>query len=153
MENVAVLYAHLVYLMVVWYILWLFGIFYGYLVYFMVIWYILWLFAKFSCYLVYFLVIWYISLLFGIFFYLVYFMVIWYIFPVLVCCNKKNLATLDYVMDFRVLHFSVAERVGQSVACIEEVFKIYWFDVIIIMDSFMLSVTRGGKTQRPEASF
>jgi hypothetical protein len=26
--------------------------------------------------------------------YVVYFMVIWYIFPVLVCCTKKNLATL-----------------------------------------------------------
>jgi hypothetical protein len=31
----------------------------------------------------------------GIFYYhLVYFIVIWYIFPVLVCCAKKNLATL-----------------------------------------------------------
>jgi hypothetical protein len=52
-----------------------FGIFYGYLVYFMVIWYIMWLF--------------------GIFYgHLVYYVVIWSIFSVLVCCSKKNLATL-----------------------------------------------------------
>jgi hypothetical protein len=70
--------------MTIWYILWLFGIFYGNLVYFMVIWYILWLFGIFYGYLVYFMAT-----------YLVYFMVIWYIFsPVLVCCTKKNRATL-----------------------------------------------------------
>jgi hypothetical protein len=33
--------------MVIWYILWSFGIFYGHLVYFMVIWYILWSFGIF----------------------------------------------------------------------------------------------------------
>jgi hypothetical protein len=39
--------------------------------------------------------IWYILLPFGIVYgHLVYFLVIWYIFPVLVRCNKKNLATL-----------------------------------------------------------
>jgi hypothetical protein len=39
--------------------------------------------------------IWYILRPFGIFYgYLVYFLVIWYIFDVLVCCSKKNLATL-----------------------------------------------------------
>jgi hypothetical protein len=31
---------------------------------------------------------------------LVYFMVIWYIFPVLVCCAIKNLATLLLVLSF-----------------------------------------------------
>jgi hypothetical protein len=37
----------------------------------------------------------YILCPFGILYsHLVYFMVIWYIFTVLVCCNKKNLATL-----------------------------------------------------------
>jgi hypothetical protein len=46
------------------------GKFYGHLVYFTNIWY------------VYFVLIWYICWSFGIF------------FPVLVCCNKKNLAAL-----------------------------------------------------------
>jgi hypothetical protein len=37
---------------------------------------------------------WYILWTFGLFCsHLVYFMVIWYIFPVLLCCTKKNLAT------------------------------------------------------------
>jgi hypothetical protein len=43
----------------------------------------------------YFMAVWSILQPFGIFCgHLVYFMVIWYIFPVLVCCAKKNLATL-----------------------------------------------------------
>jgi hypothetical protein len=75
--------------MVIWYILWLFGIFYGYLVYFIVIWYILWLFGIFYGYLVYFMVIWYILWLFGLFLWL-----FGKFFPFLVCCVKKNLATL-----------------------------------------------------------
>jgi hypothetical protein len=51
------------------------GIFYGHLSYFMGIWPILWPV--------------------GIFYApLFYFIVIWYIFPILVCCTKKNLATL-----------------------------------------------------------
>jgi hypothetical protein len=55
------------------------GIFYGHLVYFTLIWYIL-------C-------------PFGIFYgHLVYFVVIWTIFPVLVRCSKKNLATLRFVV-------------------------------------------------------
>jgi hypothetical protein len=46
-------------------------------------------------YLVYFVSIWYILCPFGIFcVHLVYFEVICYIFPVLVCCTNKNLATL-----------------------------------------------------------
>jgi hypothetical protein len=44
------------------------SVFYGHLAYFTAIWYILWLFGIFVGYLV-------------------------YIFPVLVCCTKKNLAT------------------------------------------------------------
>jgi hypothetical protein len=45
---------------------------------------------------------------------LVYFVVIWYIFPVLVCCTKKNLATLcgsreaplnSQLISFSVTHF------------------------------------------------
>jgi hypothetical protein len=45
--------------------------------------------------LVYFVAMLYISLPFGIFFgNWVYFWAIWYIFPVLVCCTKKHLATL-----------------------------------------------------------
>jgi hypothetical protein len=43
---------------------------------------------------VYFTTIWYILRPFGIFSgHLVYFIVIWYVFPALVCCTKKNLAT------------------------------------------------------------
>jgi hypothetical protein len=79
------------------------------MVYFIAIWYILLPFGIFYCHLVYFIAIWYILLPFGIFcgdlgifyYHLVYFMAIWYIlrsfwytFPVLVCCAKKNLATL-----------------------------------------------------------
>jgi hypothetical protein len=56
--------------------------FYGHLVYFMAIWYILWPFGPFYGQLVFFMAIWYILWLFGI------------LFPVLVCCHKKNLATL-----------------------------------------------------------
>jgi hypothetical protein len=51
------------------------GTFYDHLVYFAAICYTLWPFGIFCGNLV-------------------YFMVIWYIFPVLVCCTKKNLATL-----------------------------------------------------------
>jgi hypothetical protein len=43
----------LVYFMLIWFILWSFGIFYGHLVYFMVIWYILWSFGIFYGHLVY----------------------------------------------------------------------------------------------------
>jgi hypothetical protein len=56
MEDVG----HLVYFVVIWYILWLLGIFCGYLVYCVVIWYIVWLFGILCGYLVYFVVIWYI---------------------------------------------------------------------------------------------
>jgi hypothetical protein len=43
----------------------------------------------------YFVVIWYILWPFALFYvHLVYFMVIQYIFPILVCCTMKNLATL-----------------------------------------------------------
>jgi hypothetical protein len=42
-----------------------------------------------------FMTIWSILRPIGIFYgHLVYFLVVWYIFPVLVCCTKKNLATL-----------------------------------------------------------
>jgi hypothetical protein len=44
--------------------------------------------GTFYDHLVYFTTIWYVLLPFGTF------MVIWYVFPVLVCCTKKNLATL-----------------------------------------------------------
>jgi hypothetical protein len=51
------------------------GIFYGHLFHFTVFWYILWTFGIFyGC--------------------LVFFVVIWCIFPVLVFCTMKNLATL-----------------------------------------------------------
>jgi hypothetical protein len=44
----------------------------------------------------YFIAFWFILWPFGIFCdHLVYFIVIWYIFPVLVCCTKKTLATLQ----------------------------------------------------------
>jgi hypothetical protein len=62
----------LVYFMVFWCILLSFGIFYG----------ILWYFGIFCCHLVYLVVIWHILWPLGIY------------FPILVCCSKKNLATL-----------------------------------------------------------
>jgi hypothetical protein len=54
--------------MVIWYILWPFGIFYGHLVYFMVIWYILWSLGIFYGHLLYFMVTWYILWSLGIFY-------------------------------------------------------------------------------------
>jgi hypothetical protein len=65
MKDVGLFYCHLVYFVTNSYILWQFDIFYGNLVY---------------------------LLAFGIFYW--HFVVIWYIFPVLVRCTKKNLATL-----------------------------------------------------------
>jgi hypothetical protein len=60
------------------------GTFCGHLLYFVATCDILWSFGTF-------VVIWYIC---G---HLVHFVVIWYIFPVLVFCTKKNLATpVDY---------------------------------------------------------
>jgi hypothetical protein len=56
-------------------------IFHDRLAYFITIWYILWLFGLFNGHLVYFKAIWYIFPRFGI------------LFPVLVYCIKKNLAT------------------------------------------------------------
>jgi hypothetical protein len=45
--------------------------------------------------LIYFMALWNILQTFGIFSdHLVHFMLIWYIFPVLISCTKKNLATL-----------------------------------------------------------
>jgi hypothetical protein len=52
--------------MVIWCILWSFGVFYGHLVYFVVIWCILWSFGVFGGHLVYFMVIWCILWSFGI---------------------------------------------------------------------------------------
>jgi hypothetical protein len=76
------------YFMAYWYF-WQFVIVHRNFVYFVVIWYILWSFG------IYFVVIWYILWSFGIFCgHLVYFVVIWYIFPVLMRCTKKNLTTL-----------------------------------------------------------
>jgi hypothetical protein len=40
MEDVGILYGHLVYFMTFWYIPWPFGTFYGYLVYFSPFWYV-----------------------------------------------------------------------------------------------------------------
>jgi hypothetical protein len=50
----------LVFTMVIWYILWSFGIFCGHLVYSVVIWYILWSFGIFCGHLVYLLSFWYV---------------------------------------------------------------------------------------------
>jgi hypothetical protein len=61
-----------------------FGLLYGHLVYFVAVWYVIWLFAiYFSRF----------GFLYG---YLIY------IFPILVCCTKKNLATLIATFDARI---------------------------------------------------
>jgi hypothetical protein len=67
-----------------WYILWSVGIFCGQLVYFVVSWYILWSFGTLCGHL-------------G------HFMAFWYIFPILECCTKKNLATLQFCWRRQVL--------------------------------------------------
>jgi hypothetical protein len=69
-DVVSIFYAHLVYSKAIWYILGHFGIFCCHLIDLVAIWY------------TYFVAIWYILWLFGIF------------FPFLICCTKKNLATL-----------------------------------------------------------
>jgi hypothetical protein len=52
--------------------------------------------------LVYFIAIWNILWTFGILYgHLVHFVFIWYIFPVLVSCTKKNLATLILTTELR----------------------------------------------------
>jgi hypothetical protein len=64
------------------------GIFYGHLVYFTAIRNIL--------------------RTYGIFYgHIIYFVAIWYIFPVLVCCTKKNLATL-YVPEEEDMKVSIS---------------------------------------------
>jgi hypothetical protein len=79
------IYCHLVYFVVIRYILSPIGIFCGYLVYFVANWYILWLFGIFCGHLVYFVDIWNILWTFGIFCgHLVYFVAIWYILSPLV---------------------------------------------------------------------
>jgi hypothetical protein len=40
MEDVGILYVHLVYFMAIWYSLWPLGVFYVYLVYFFTFWYV-----------------------------------------------------------------------------------------------------------------
>jgi hypothetical protein len=70
MENVYIFYGHLVYFTAIRY------------TYFIAMSYILWPFGIFCGHLVYFVAIWYILWIFGIFFH------------ILVCCSKKNLATL-----------------------------------------------------------
>jgi hypothetical protein len=59
---------------------------------------------------------WYILSLFGLFYgHLVHFMVIWSIFHALVCCTKKNLATLnELVIDLVV-----------ETQCLDELKKIF----------------------------
>jgi hypothetical protein len=83
MEKVGIFYVYLVY-STAFENMWSFGIFYGHLIYFMVI--------------VYFMAIWYVLWSSGIYYsHLVYVPILWSfgIFsPVLVCCTKKNLATL-----------------------------------------------------------
>jgi hypothetical protein len=52
--DIGLFYCHLVYFVVLWYILWYFGIFCGTLVFFVVLWYILWYFGIFCGTIVYF---------------------------------------------------------------------------------------------------
>jgi hypothetical protein len=68
MENVGILFGHLVHFMAIWCNLLPFGTIYGHLVQFMAIWYNLWPFGNLVA--------------------------IWYVSPVLVHCVEKNLATL-----------------------------------------------------------
>jgi hypothetical protein len=83
MEDIGIMCGHLVYCKAKWYILFI-------LVYFVVFWYILWSFGIFCGLLVYFVVFWYILWSFGIH-------MLWsfgIFFLILICCTKKNLATL-----------------------------------------------------------
>jgi hypothetical protein len=86
------IFGHFVYLLVIWYF---YPIFVGNLVYLLVICYICWL-LLYLLVIVIFVVFWYI---FG---YLVF-------FPVLVCCTKKNLATLFSMLSKFFSSFFVAQ--------------------------------------------
>jgi hypothetical protein len=86
MDNVGLFLAQLVYFMDIpmyfshiWWILWTFGVFYGHLVYYMDIWCILWTFRR------------YILWSFGT------------CFSALVCCTKKDLATLILAVELTKL--------------------------------------------------
>jgi hypothetical protein len=97
MDFAGIAYDNWVHLIAIWYILWLFGIFCGHLLYFMVIWNILWSFGIFCGHLVYLMAMWNILWAFGIF----------VVFPFLVCCTKKNLATLVAEEGLHMVEFSL----------------------------------------------
>jgi hypothetical protein len=90
--------------MVIWYILWPFGIFYGRLVHFMAFWYILWPFGTFYGDLVYlwpfeiFMAIGYNLWLFGM------------LFSAMLYLNKKYLATLGSSSRFALGLFCTVTR-------------------------------------------
>jgi hypothetical protein len=71
--------------------------------------------------LVYFKAIWSILRPSGIFFgHLVYWMEIWFIFSVLVCCTKKNLATLFRIPPKRGVEMKPNCKMGDRLASIRE---------------------------------
>jgi hypothetical protein len=83
-------------------------------IYFMVIWNILWRFGIFYDHLVHFVFIW----RFGIFYdHLVHFVFIWYIFPGLVSRTKKNLATLLVARRSRSVPESWPETRPKPISC------------------------------------
>jgi hypothetical protein len=60
---------------------------------------------------VYFTAIWYVLRPFGIFY------VFWYIFPVLVCCSKKNLATLFH----NAIYVVESQQIRNTIFTLQEV--------------------------------
>jgi hypothetical protein len=74
--------------------------------------------------LTYFMAIWNILWRFGIFYdHFVHFLFIWYIFPVLVSCAKKNLATLIPSYMCTLLHFWHFLRMDEQLIFVEIVFS------------------------------
>jgi hypothetical protein len=91
-----IFYGHLVYIAAICYILRSFGLYYHHLVYFMAIWSILPPFGIFYGHLVYIIAIFifYGHLVYIIAIFIFYGHLVYIFFLVLVCCTKKNLATL-----------------------------------------------------------
>jgi hypothetical protein len=70
---------------------------------------------------------WYILCPFGLFYgHLVYFMVVWYIFTVLVCCTKKNLATLHTKLKYTTTFLRYAECPTNVMAGFESTIYCSW---------------------------
>jgi transcriptional regulator of aromatic amino acid metabolism len=103
--------------------------------------------------LVYFMVIWSTFRPFGIFYgHLVHVPSFWYILPVLVCCTKKNLATLvvgSFRAELRNLFYVCKYLSGRNENLRETVFA----DVARVARVFLVQHTKTGKIYQITAKY